>query len=200
MAAVKNHPFCEIRIDLLNFSSSQIGEIFTVGEKLVATCRSGTYDDNVRKKLLVLAIREGAAFVDIDLKEEEKFRFEILEEAKNHLCKSIISYHNYFSTPAIHYLEKIALSLFDKGADIAKIACLVKGQNDLSKLYQLYSFIEPLIAFGMGEEGTESRIKSIELGAPFSYASLNSSKETAPGQITYAEMKYRVAQISEGQK
>jgi 3-dehydroquinate dehydratase len=44
------------------------------------------------------------------------------------------------------------------------------------------------VAFAMGEIGKSTRIQSVKLGAPFTYASIN-GKETAPGQISYADME-----------
>lgn len=196
LAAVEKYPLCEIRLDLLNFSSPEIKEIFNCGNRLVATCRPGKLNDEERKRVLLMAIESGASYVDVEFGSADKYRDEIFAEAQKQNCQTIISYHNFEYTPAKNYLERIAQSCFDKEADIVKIACLPKGQNDLTKLYHLYSCFDRIISFGIGDFGKDSRIKSIELGAVFSYASLSPDKKTATGQMTFDEMKKLTPQLS----
>lgn len=192
LAAVKKYPLCELRLDLADFSLAEINTLFKSGNKLVATFRPGKHGDEERKEMLLAAIRSGASYVDIEFQSPIQFQQYIIAEAQKQNCQAILSYHNFEYTPAKNYLEQIAQSCFDRGADIAKVACLIKEENDLAKLYKLYGCFNRLIAFGMGEIGKESRIKSLELGAEFSYAALAPGKETAHGQMSFVEMKSKV--------
>ncbi|MCF8371222.1 MAG: type I 3-dehydroquinate dehydratase [Bacteroidales bacterium] len=192
LVAVKKYPLCEVRLDLSDFSLAEIDVIFKSGNKLVATSRPGKHSHEKRKEMLLAAVRLGASYVDIEFQSPYQFQQDIIVEAQKKHCQTIISYHNFEYTPAKNYLEQIAQSCFDRGADIAKVVCLVKEENDLSKLYKLYGCFNKLIAFGMGDMGKESRIKSLELGAEFSYAALAPNKETAPGQMCFDEMKSKI--------
>jgi 3-dehydroquinate dehydratase type I len=69
------------------------------------------------------------------------------------------------------------------GADIAKIACHVHSFTDCARILSLYQKKREIIAFGLGKMGTFTRIASLFLGAPFTYAALAPGKETADGQL-----------------
>jgi len=58
-----------------------------------------------------------------------------------------------------------------------------------SRLLSLYSYGNPIISIGMGHEGKITRIAATLLGAPFTYASIDDSKKTAPGQFDSEKLK-----------
>jgi 3-dehydroquinate dehydratase-1 len=185
----------EIRIDLAELSDKDIIKIFSSRKKLIATCRPGKYSQSERMYKLRLAIKSGATFVDIEFEAEPDFREAIIEFAHARQCDVIISYHNYEITPELDELETIMNKCFESGADIAKIATMVKVNRDNSKILSLYKAPGRLIAIGMGELGKISRIVAPFLGAEFTYASLSDENATAPGQINYKRLNKFILEI-----
>jgi len=189
LEAFKGIDFAEIRLDRMPISREDIKRIFSQHSRLVATCRPGSMDKKRRRELLLAAIESGARFVDIEVEADDDYKTSILAKARSKGCQMIISYHNFFKTPEQKELEKIIDGCFESGADIAKIACLVNSDRDNARLLGLLQEKRPLVVIGMGERGKISRIVAPFLGSLFTYASLGTGKETAPGQMDYKKLK-----------
>lgn len=189
LAAVKSEPFCEIRLDQASFSPDQIRRLFEAGNRTIATCRPGQYNDAARKEILIHAVESGASYVDIELEVPPDYRFEIIKAARKYNCQVIISFHDYLDTPSVSRLEKNLELCYTAGADIAKIACMVNDREALLRLFQLYYQKGRKVVVGMGLFGPLSRIAAISLGSEFTFASLLGGKETAPGQLTRQTME-----------
>ncbi|MBI4646581.1 MAG: type I 3-dehydroquinate dehydratase [Bacteroidia bacterium] len=180
----------EIRLDLTTFTFEEIKQIFSASLRLIATCRPGRYSEIQRSEILLTAVKNGAAFVDIETEASEQYKKNIILTAKKNKCKIMVSYHNYESTPDEDTLQKIIKNGFRQGADIMKIACRVNVIPDCATLFSLYRCQKPLIAIGMGALGRITRIAAPYLGAPFTYASFEEGKETADGQIDFKTLKH----------
>ena len=186
----------EIRIDLLNFMPNQLEKVFSIHKNLIATCRQGRYDDAQRASMLLRAIEAGAAWVDLEIETSPEWRKPLIDLAKSKRCKVIISWHCFGKTPDDTELYSIVDSLYAAGADIAKIACLSNSRKDSARLMSLYSKYNNLVAIGMGKVGIISRIASLQLGAPFTFASIEGDS-TAPGQLEYLVMERLINQIEQ---
>ncbi len=106
------------------------------------------------------------------------------------LEKRICSFHDFSGSPSD--LEKIYDRLAATNADIVKIA--VKA-NDIVDSIPIWKLLErangedkPFIPIAMGEAGKWTRILGPAHGAFMTYASLDTGSETAPGQISAADM------------
>ena len=180
----------EIRLDRLNFSLPQVREIFSMHQRLIATCRPGNIGEEERKELLLTAGEAGAAFLDIESDAEPGFKTVVSQACRDKNCKVIMSYHNYERTPSRQVLEEIIDSCFADGADIVKIACQALCQADAARILSLYDQDEmgheneKIVALAMGEMGKITRLAALLLGAPFTYAALSQGKETASGQMS----------------
>jgi len=183
LEALKGLNFAEIRLDKMLIETKEVERIFSLPKKLIATCRPNAKADSEQKSLLIAAIEAGASFVDIEIDADDKYRAEIVQKAHASGCQVIISYHNYEKTPDRAELMHSVKSCFDSGADIAKIACQVHSQKDNSRLLGLLEYERRLIVTGMGNKGKICRIIAPLLGSPFTYASQETGKETAPGQL-----------------
>jgi 3-dehydroquinate dehydratase/shikimate dehydrogenase len=109
---------------------------------------------------------------------------------------TIRSYHDFGDVP--DNPDKIYQQL--QGADIIKIAVQaedITGGVPVWKLLQKANV--PLIPIAMGEAGKWTRIMGLAFGAPLTYGSLDTGKETAPGQITAKDLIeiYRVKELTE---
>jgi len=185
----------ELRLDLLNLTREQLLDLLSLPVKTVATCREAHYSDEERQNLLETAIKGGASYIDIEMEMPRKLRKNLVTFARLHQCRVIVSYHNHTSTPGMKELKKIIGECRKSGADIVKIACKVNGQNDLATLLALYVYGNDIIAIGMGEEGFITRLAAPLLGAEFTYASADRDSNTAPGQMTSAEMRKLYEQL-----
>lgn len=178
----------EVRLDRLNLKNNQIEELFSSHSNLIATFRDIPWRMNEKKESLEIAIKSGAAYVDIDSLEDEIRIEKTMQFAKRNSTKVILSYHNYANTPNEEILSQIIFDMYEKGADIAKVACMIREEYEIKILISLYQKFKDLISIGMGNKGVITRINSLFLGAPFTYASLEKANPLGPGQLTYNEM------------
>lgn len=186
---IREHEISEVRLDRIKFTEDDLEKIFSSG-KTVATFRPVEGMDNEKRKdILKSAIKYGASYVDIEVENSDPFKSELKESAARTGCRAIVSYHDYDKTPVMRELEQLISWCFEGGADVAKIACQVNSTADAARLLSLYSLGKPVISIGMGEIGKITRIAAPLLGAPFTYASLDSERETAPGQIDSCTLK-----------
>jgi 3-dehydroquinate dehydratase type I len=180
----------EIRLDGAELSPHEIQRIFTLHANLIATFRPNAGDEapEKRKMALLTAVEAGAAYVDIEIEAGTLYKKEIMQTARQQECQVILSYHNHENTPSKKQLETIIEQCFSQGADIAKIACRVHSEADSARILSLYDYPGQfhhgkITAIGMGEKGKITRLAALLLGAPFTYASQSTGRETAPGQL-----------------
>jgi len=183
LSALKGLALAEIRLDRMTLSEAEIRTIFSQPLRLVATCRPGFHDDEKRKWLLLSAIEGGSSFVDIELESTPSFKQDIVKAAESTGCRAIVSFHDFTGTPDREDLRHIVEQCFQSGADVAKVACLVRQDRDNVRLLALLDDSRQIIVTGMGEKGRITRILAPLLGSPFTYASVESGLETAPGQM-----------------
>jgi 3-dehydroquinate dehydratase type I len=197
LKAIERVEMAEIRIDLTEFNDEEIRKVFSQRKKLIATCRPGKIKDKDRALMLKVAIESGSTYVDIEYEAPEVYKNNLIDFAHSHQCDVIISYHNYEKTPDLDELERIVQECYKQGADLAKIATHVNVNRDNSKIISLYKAPGRLVAIGMGDLGRISRIVAPFLGAEFTYASLNETVATAPGQISYEKLSQFILEIQQ---
>jgi 3-dehydroquinate dehydratase I len=194
LEVLKGLDFAEVRIDAMHTTIEDMERIFSKPLTLIATfmpvntavMTDRFVDYDTRKKFLMAAIEAGAKYVDIEIQSDSAYRKELIEKAKLNDCKVIISFHDFYSTPEKGNLEEIIDLCFNKGADIAKIACKVNSERDNLRLLGLLNndnYQGRTIVIGMGIKGRITRVAAPLLGSPFTFASLSKGKETAEGQI-----------------
>ena len=192
----------EIRLDSCRLSDDEITDIFGNSDvPLVATCRiSGTLGADEAERRLKLAAEAGARFADLEIEAPVQTSKNFQKFCRENGTEIIRSFHDFSGTPDMEMLQKALARCFRYGADIAKIACSCRSEEDAARIESLYSLLVEgvpslqgrLIAFGMGKYGRESRFECLKRGAPFSYAALNDEEATAPGQWTAAQMRERI--------
>lgn len=185
----------EIRLDLMNLNKKQVTTIFSSHPHLIATCRSGQLSERKRKELLLTAIKTGAAYVDLDLREDINLRLELREILQKTSCRLILSYHNFQETPQNDYLSKIIIEAEEQGADLIKLACFIHHPHDNARLLSLIPAKKPVVVCGMGPLGRITRLAALFCGSPFAYASWDENLATAPGQIDYQTLQQLVKVI-----
>ena len=189
LAALQSIELAEIRLDKMEIDKEGIHSLFSQPIRLIATFRPGVADEDKRKSGLLAAISAGAYMVDIEVDAAVSYKEEIITRAKEKGCRVMLSYHNFSKTPDRAELEHILNWCFESGAHVAKIACAVQDLHESARLLGLLDDPRPLVIVGMGEAGWITRIAAPWLGSLFTYASLSSGKETAPGQLEVNSLK-----------
>lgn len=188
----------ELRLDRIDFDKKDLGRLFSAKAGTIATCRrNDKMNEDERKEIIIEAIKKGASMVDVEVENSDDFKNEIIKTAKKNKSTVIVSYHDFEKTPVMRELEQILNWCFESGADTAKIACQAHSVEDAARLLALYSFGRPLISIGMGDAGKITRIAAPLLGAPFTYASAEDAKRTAPGQMNAEKLEAIIKMIKE---
>ena len=146
----------------------------------IATCRPvrdrGAYGGPEPERLALLhrAAVAGARYVDVE-----------------HGCegnagiapgKLLLSHHDWERTP--NDLPRLAGRLAQSGAALVKIATMARCYDDCRRLLELPgSSPVPMAALAMGSRGAITRIAYRKFGGALTYASLEDSEATAPGQV-----------------
>ncbi len=163
---------------------------------LIATNRPvrqmGAFEGSERLRLGMLedAARGGAQWVDLefDLDRREVARF---QDAG---AKVLMSWHDPDGTPSAGELCARLEQMSKSGADALKIATFARAAEDNLRVLDLIPFARKqlgaeLVAFCMGPVGKWSRVASLFMGSPWSYAQLEGQLATAPGQFSAAELR-----------
>jgi 3-dehydroquinate dehydratase/shikimate dehydrogenase len=148
-----------------------------------------------RTDLLKQAVDLGADYIDISIECPESS--DLIKYCKS--TKSIVSYHNYDETPS--NLFETAQKIEAAGADIIKIATCANKLSDNLKIFELIrKSTKDIIAICMGEQGEISRILGPVYGSYLTFGSLESGKESAPGQIPARILRdvYRINEVEQG--
>ena len=208
----------EIRGDLCNFTTPQIEELVKGHPNLLYTHRIANSSLGKAMEQVTTAIKKGVKYVDIEIEAPVDYLEYIKSYARVNGCTLIISYHNFEGTQSLEELRTIYDICRRKGADIVKIVTTARNTEEAVRVMQLYNhkkkdsdlvpdnFMERgeetgslsnsfgtseanLVAFCMGEAGKFTRHLCLKLGAPYTYAALDSSSATAPGQYTKEELE-----------
>jgi 3-dehydroquinate dehydratase-1 len=141
------------------------------------------------KEILDTCLSCKPQYIDLDHEIDESDFARLREIIAERDIMLILSYHNYEFTPSLEVLHEIALSLFKKGANVVKLACMVKDYDDNVTLLRMYGEFGPVICIGMGDKGKVSRLNALYFGEGISYAAPRHTGEVAPGQFTFEEMR-----------
>ena len=191
--------FLELRLDLMK--DYDLGALLQAATKpCIVTNRTkreggqfaGTEEERVN--ILKKAMDAGAEYVDIETSTPKELLKPFLES--DHKSKIILSYHNFTDTP--EELEHLYKIMCEMPADVIKIVTYARDiTNNLAVfklIYRAKKDDKKIIALCMGERGEISRILSPLLGGFLTFGSLETGKESAPGQITAVKLRdiYRV--------
>ena len=184
IAAEHGADLVELRVDVFDGDVNALlaGSILPA----IVTCRptweggQSELGDNARLAKLAAA---QSAFIDVELKTIQ--RSTLPARVSDRL---IISSHDFIGRPA--KLNNILAELNDSPADIPKIVWTARSIRDNCEAFEiLRQSVKPTIALCMGEAGLPSRVLAKKFGAFLSFASLDSTGGTAPGQIAIDDMK-----------
>lgn len=207
IGAAQKADVLEIRLDGMNRPSPQY---FTdhLDIPLLFTCRpdweGGLFkgSEEERIDLLAKAAGSGAAYIDIELQTDERLRQRLIEVARQGKVKTIVSWHDFKTTPSQQALVTILQAQYKSGADIGKIVTTAGNFRDVLRVLTLQDLADeigfPLCAFCMGRAGMISRVATLELGGFMSYASPDNGPATAAGQLSISAIRRALECFNDG--
>jgi 3-dehydroquinate dehydratase type I len=186
----------ELRVDYLR--NARLALLLQDRKKpLIVTNRrkeeGGKYRGEERKRLSVLqeAIHLGADYIDVELATQRSLLQGLVRDKRG--TRVILSFHDFRRTPSLKELQRISWQMIQLGADVIKIVPFARSWEDNLSILSLIPFAkekrQKIVAFCMGEKGKLSRIFSPLLGAAWTYASIDRTRVSAPGQLTVQELK-----------
>ena len=126
------------------------------------------------------------AFDHVDIPADDRAALEVSPDQRD---KLILSYHGEIGS------EADGMAIMASGLSAAGIVKCVNSSPGYARSIICCNAADRtaggegrIISFSMGEEGVLSRIASMRRGHPISYASVDSTRSTAPGQLTTSQM------------
>ncbi len=181
----------EVRIDLIGDGwqevASQLEKPWIACNRMAQEGGSWRDSEARRKEELLKAIQMGTDIVDIELATTNLERVVSLIKKR---AKCLLSFHELEKTPALESLKKIVNRQLAAGADICKVVTTAQRfEDNLTVLKLIREFPKTIIvSFAMGPFGLPSRILSPLVGGDFTYAAIEKGAESAPGQVTVANL------------
>ncbi|MGN6727486.1 MAG: type I 3-dehydroquinate dehydratase [Tepidisphaeraceae bacterium] len=194
LAAERGADMVELRIDLLTDAEAVKSLVRSVRLPAIVTCRSpdeggkSALSDIERLALLTAAAEAGASYLDIELAAVKANAWAGPQQPRDRRSGWIYSFHDFQTRPAD--LTVRALELADSSADVSKLVWMARTVRDNLEAFDLMrQRHKPTIAICMGEAGLLSRILAKKFGGFLTFATLDKSAATAPGQPTLADLK-----------
>lgn len=152
-------------------------------------------------KTLLLAVIEceKADMIDIELFTDDTVLNFLLQKAKQHSVKTIVSNHNFEKTPQESEIVSRLCTMQKLGADITKIAVMPQNKKDVlillcatEQMHCQYAD-RPFVTMSMGGMGSISRIVGEIFGSAITFGAVQ--KSSAPGQIEIKKLKQLLQMI-----
>jgi 3-dehydroquinate dehydratase type I len=186
----------ELRLDALVHSIDAVrAAIERLPAPLIITARDpregGANDLSLsRRRALFLEFLPRAAFVDVELRSARSLA-PVLQSAGALNLRTIISFHDFHSTPPASRLDEIVSRARSLGADLVKIATRTDTPAQLETLlnfFQLQRKPGDVVAMGIGKLGRASRLQLARRGCLLNYAHLGSA--VAAGQLSIRDLRH----------
>ena len=190
----------EVRIDLIGDSWQEL--VKQLKKPWIASNRSadegGSWrgSESKRREELLKAVELGADIIDIEL---VTGNLEEIVQTVKKKTKCLLSFHDLKGMLPLGRMREIVQRELEAGADICKVVTTAQRFEDNLAVLQLISDFPKarVIAFAMGPLGFASRILCPLVGGDFIYASIETGKESASGQITVRDLRKIYGMVSE---
>ncbi len=192
LAAMEGADWLELRLDLWPPGIDLEPVLDAVALPVLVACRKpedggqfrGTMAE--RRALLSMAIAAGANGLDLELGETWT-----PPQGGTRLRLLVRSFHSFTGVPK--ELGALRDRLHAAPGTVAKIAVTAHDIADAAPVLDLLASTDqrrqPTVAFAMGRTAWPTRVLGAALGAPFVYGSIESGRETAPGQMPVALLR-----------
>ncbi len=142
-----------------------------------------------RRRALLLQFLPHAAWVDVELQSARSLA-PVLRSARAHRIPTIISFHDFKTTPPAARLDEIASAARSLGAGIIKVATRTDTPAQLDALLDFFESqrgATNVVAMGMGKLGRASRLELARRGSLLNYAHLGTP--AAAGQLSIRDLR-----------
>ncbi len=188
---------CHAVSEIVNVSRqlrNELGDmpfIFTIRTKEDGGKFEGT-DEEYAETVSSFLLEGECDACDIELAKGKKLVQSLLEAAKSHGVRTIVSSHSFDKTPTVERMIAILDEMRDCGADIAKLAVMPKSIQDVLNLMlasaRAFEKLDiPLITMSMGKLGAFSRVAGFLTGSCATFGSFGQG--SAPGQYDCRDLK-----------
>ncbi len=194
---MRNRPdFFELRLDRLTDTVDQLeNNLLRLRVPLIITARhpreGGANKLSVRQRRdLLTRFLPHADYIDVELRSASAL-LSLLTLAKHKKVRSIISFHNFKSTPLPPVLVAKARAAKACGANIFKIATRTDTPIELTRLLEFLTRKKvnlSVAAMGIGKLGAISRILLARAGSALVYASV-STETDIEGQLSLEQLR-----------
>jgi 3-dehydroquinate dehydratase-1 len=191
----------EVRIDIIGSSWPELVKHL---DKPWIACNRRTEEDgrwpgseSKRIDELLQAIELGADIVDIELSTPDINK--VVKQIKGRV-KCLLSYHDLKATPKLEKMREIVQRQLATGADICKVVTTARSFADnLNVLQLIHDFPEiKIVALAMGDPGQISRVLCPLVGGYLTYASIETGRESAPGQLSVNDLRFIYGMLNDG--
>ncbi|HSP44731.1 MAG TPA: type I 3-dehydroquinate dehydratase [Chthoniobacterales bacterium] len=185
----------ELRLDRLIASIDEVSAAsLGLPAPFIATARApregGANDlSTSRRRALLLAFLPRAAWVDIEFRSARSLAA-VSKSAAAHHAGTIISFHDFKTTPPAAQLEDIVSGAVSLGADLIKVATRTDTPAQLETLLDFFERkrrTANVVAMGIGKLGRISRVELARRGCLLNYGHLGSP--AAAGQLAIADLR-----------
>lgn len=123
-------------------------------------------------------------YVDVEMLLGDTIVTNLVKHAHVHNVKTIMSNHDLDSTPRKELIQNRLQLMLDKGADIAKVVCTPRSEEDVEIVMEAGSemHLDNIVLIAMGELGVETRLHPEKANSCMTFASLE-GQQSAPGQV-----------------
>jgi 3-dehydroquinate dehydratase type I len=142
-----------------------------------------------RRRSLLLQFLPRAAYVDVELRSARSLA-PVLRSAHTHGIPTIISFHDFKTTPPAPQLDEIVSGARSLGADVVKIATRTDTSAQLTALLDFFERQRGggnLVAMGIGKLGRASRFAIVRRGCRLNYAHLGAPATS--GQLSIRDLR-----------
>jgi 3-dehydroquinate dehydratase-1 len=142
-----------------------------------------------RRRALLLQFLSRAARVDVELRSVRSLE-SVLRSAHAQNVRTIVSFHDFETTPPATHLDEIVSRARSLGAGIIKIATRTDTPAQLDALldfFERHRRLGNVVAMGIGKLGRASRLELARRGCILNYAHLNSP--AAEGQLSIQDLR-----------
>lgn len=142
-----------------------------------------------RRRALLLEFLRRAAYVDVELRSASALA-PVLRAASENKVATIISFHDFETTPSASRLDDIASQARSLGAVVVKVATRTDTPAQLDRLLDFWERqrrARNVVAMGIGKLGRASRLELARRGNLLNYVHLGSS--AASGQLSIQELR-----------
>lgn len=198
-ALIRENPFLELRLDYLANPAAALPKVKRLLETrpdavFIGTCRrasnGGKFKGSAAAQLEILtkAAAAGCQLLDVELETAESVKAAELQKLRS-AASLILSYHDFKATKK---LEETFARMVKVPAEYYKVVTTATSLYDnvvMTKFLEKHGHDYWLIGLCMGEQGLISRILSVRAGSVFTFAAAIAGEETAPGQVTYRDLR-----------